>query len=334
MTVHDALLERVKRANPAPPSHPVDTVTLRRLVDDRMTDRRRVPRGPMVAVAAAATIFAIVVPLALFGGGPGLVGSDDSSPPAAAPSFSAVMTVSELAWANSLGDEVDFTIAVTNAGEAALVAVVSVDEYSAEITLEPGERWTDDGTVDDYRHTVTAEDLEAEALVRTVTVTSGEARRTYSATATVQAVGPCDLQPGIDGLVGSLGGVCAWAPPQTGYWRFSVTPDRSPDTPIEVIATARDGVPGNWCVAPLDVSDPAGGYIEASGGVLATWASGDPPITLVAYLPDSGTCLQGGADGEPIAVRNTDQFYLWVSEPSRVVAESCAVEDSELVCGP
>ncbi|MDH3308071.1 MAG: hypothetical protein OEO77_11205 [Acidimicrobiia bacterium] len=334
MTVHDALFERVKRANPAPPSQPVGTITLRRLVDDRLEMRRRIVRGPMIAVAAAVALFAVVIPLVLLNDDPARLGSDDSSPPKAAPSLSAVMTVSELAWANSPGDEVDFTIAVTNTGEANFVAVVAVDEYSAEITLEAGERWTDDGTVDDYRHTVTAEDLEAPTLIRTVRVTSGETTRTYTATATVQAVGPCDLQQGAEGLVGYLSGVCSWAPPQTGYWSFAVTPERSTDTPIEVTATARDGVPGNWCVAPLDPDDLEAGFIEASGGVLATWSTGDPPITLNVYLPDNGTCLQGGAEGNPIVVRNTDLLYLWVSEPAEIVATPCVVENVTLGCRP
>jgi hypothetical protein len=212
-------------------------------------------------------------------------------------------------WANSVGDEIQFHISVTNTSGGPLsdisVYFASVLDLSNKITLiddldlGKNESWSTPYpvTVDDPL----AEHLGFENLepmqttyvnVGTVTATDGTTTDSDDAIMTVHRVLPCP-EPGNDGsFVSSTDSeyeVCSFS--GTGSWTLTTLPAKPiRGKRIPPSATVRDGVPGNWC------------NVE-------TYVDGDTVIDIL-YLPSDGVCLGGGAGGDTIPVRNQDLFYL------------------------
>ena len=92
--------------------------------------------------------------------------------------------------------------------------------------------------------------------------------------------------------------VCSDAFSDANYWKLETTGTKPQGKHKTPFVTMRDGVPGNWCMVIPGYDDKQTGWATSTGGV------------HFLYFPDDGTCLGGGAGGDPIQTRNSTLFYL------------------------
>jgi hypothetical protein len=216
-------------------------------------------------------------------------------------------------WANSVGDEIQFDISVTNTSRGPLSGIsvyfASVHDPANKKTLIDdldlgnNELWS---TPSDDPYRVTVDDPLTEHLgfenlepmqttyvnVGTVTATDGTVTDSDDAIMTVHRVEPCPGPESDGSFVFTTDlqyEVCSFS--GTGSWTLTTLPAKPiRGKQIPPSATVRDGVPGNWCT-------------------VETYVDGNTVIDTL-YLPDDGVCLGGGAGGDTIPVRNRDLFYL------------------------
>lgn len=209
-------------------------------------------------------------------------------------------------WANSVGDEILFDITVTNSSGGPLegVAVYFSGTLLATFNLARNASWSTQHT-----YTVLGGDLagtpnntQSSVTVGTVTASVGTVTDSDDAVMTAYPVPSCGQS--------SSGAAFTFAPTDdysvcsfsgTGSWTLVTTLSKPVRGKNVSGATVRDGVPGNWCMVGEGVAD---GYT----------------VTQQVLLPDDGICLQGGAGGDTIPVRNTETFYLATWVGSEVVA--------------
>ncbi len=255
-------------------------------------------RSVGILFAVAVLIVGLAVPAtAKKGGHPG--------PPSGTGLEVTVEPSSGFMWANSVDDQILFDITVTNSSGGDLTGVSVTFEAISLLTngsLAKNASWT-------WQYTYTVTSLaglpvseQSQVDVGTVIATAGTVSDSAPAFMTAYPILPCNQ--GEDGpfTFGSNEAydVCSFT--GTGEWTLTTTLTKAPrGKSNNPSATVRDGVPGNWCDYDENGAlRPGEPYLE--GGV---WK-----VDSVIYLPTDGTCLHGGAGGEPIPVRNTDTFYL------------------------
>lgn len=260
-------------------------------------------------------------------------------------------------WANAAGDEILWSVFVTNKGRNPLTpeTVCEFDLDSDECTdaldlrqpesgdangngsLDPGETW-----VYEYSYTVIAADVGFDTVTRAVKVTAVDdtenPARSYTVISTLSVdtkwLDRCNF---VDGTLtydetnpADAMGPCYYEF-EKGYWKLTLTltptsdVGRKPAKPLSVSMTMRDGVPGNWC----SVSDPeTGDLLEGTAVAQTQWraADGDPALELYVEFPADGVCLQGGAGGETIGVNNPNIFFLaaWGFAEGEIKAKQCS----------
>jgi hypothetical protein len=213
-------------------------------------------------------------------------------------------------WANSVGDQIPFDITVTNTSGEDLDVVVTWDlEVLATFDLARNASWSTT-----YQYMVVALDFanapeheQSSVSVGTVKAVAGDIKDSDDAVMTAYPIPPCDVDSG--GVVtfgpNSEYSECSFSAEPDSSWMLTTTLQRMPHGKnLQPGATVRDGVPGNWCMDGDPVID----------GVT---------VTQTAYFPADGVCLQGGAGGDTIPVRNTDTFYLATWAGNSVEAEPC-----------
>ncbi len=267
-------------------------------------------RHTWILLAVATLVVGLAAPAAAKKGG-------QPGPPSGTGLEVTVEPTSVFMWANSDGDEIQYDITVTNSSGDTLEGVTVVfdaingqDEEWGPFDLGKNESWPPDPSLP-YVYTVHGPfvggqftgdlaDLppsQSQVTVGTVTAwVEGGPSDSAPVEMTAAPIPPCDQLP--DGSFSFTTSddysVCAFK--GSGNWATTTTLNRplrgkshSPS------ATVRDGVPGNWCNTDDDL------VVDDSGSVVTSY--------WLFPTPD-GTCLNGGAGGEEIPVRNHDTFYL------------------------
>lgn len=233
-------------------------------------------------------------------------------------------------WANSPGDVIPFEVSVTNkTGDSVTVTIQFQKEGSAPVpldvvTLAKGEAWPPPPPPGEdprpYLYTVDTGDFEGlpigeqanDVLAGTVTARAGELFATADAVMTVYPVLPCP--PGTtDSFTfgpNAQYSECSFTPSVLpAYWDLTTTrktPQRGSGT-YSPWATVRDGIPGNWCN-------------HDENGQIPQEPNPDGTVTDRVFFPADGVCLNGGAAGQDIPVRNHNTFYLATWQGNTVVA--------------
>jgi hypothetical protein len=231
-------------------------------------------------------------------------------------------------WANSVGDEILFDITVTNTSGNDLYVTVAFSkdgealgtwDASSEGTavLQKNDTWSEVYTyhaedVDlngpsNEQNPVTAGTAVANGwLDEPVGNTPSDASDTADAVMTAYPIPECPIDS--DSVIRFAPDEyleCSFTAEPNSYWLLTTTLQRMPHGKnLQPVATVRDGVPGNWCMDGDPVID----------GVT---------VTQTAYFPADGVCLQGGAGGDTIPVRNSNTFYLAAWAGNSVEAEPC-----------
>ena len=290
-------------------------------------------RHPWILLAVATLVVGLAAPAtAKKGGQPG--------PPSGTGLEVTVEPTSVFMWANSDGDEIQYDITVTNSSGDTLEGVTVVfdaingqDDDWGPFDLGKNESWapdpslpyvyTVDGPFEEGQFTGDLADLppsQSQVTVGTVTAwVEGGPSDSAPVEMTAAPIPPCEQSA--DGASFSFTtsedySVCAFK--GSGSWATTTELNRpSRGQSHSPSATIRDGVPGNWCNTDDDL------VVDDSGS----------PVTSYWYFPlDDGTCLNGGAGGDEIPVRNTDTFYLATWRGNTVNAYPCESPDD--VCPP
>lgn len=249
-------------------------------------------------------------------------------------------------WANAAGDEILWSVFVTNKGrnplEPETVCEFDLDsdactgpdlqldsgDANKNDSFDPGETW-----IYKYSYTVIAADVGFDTVTRAVKVTAVDdtenPARSYTVISTLSVdtkwLDRCDFDG--DTLTydetnpADAMGPCYYEFGE-GYWKLTLTPTGDVGRkPLSLSMTMRDGVPGNWCQIP----DGSEGFLEGSGVASTQWRAGYPPLELYVYFPANGECLKGGMGGETIAVNNPIIFFLaaWGFSEGTVTATKC-----------
>ncbi|MDH3308295.1 MAG: hypothetical protein OEO77_12355 [Acidimicrobiia bacterium] len=223
-----------------------------------------------------------------------------------------VEPASGVMWANSVGDQIEFDITVTNrtGGPVELTSVTfeSFVLLQGHVALEKNKAWA--GV---YTYTVTSLDgvpiaEQTQVNVGTVTANAGTVSDSADAFMKAYAVPSCGQDSsGVEFTFGTNQdyAVCSFSGAEV--WELTTTLNRTPrGKSSNPSATVRDGVPGNWC----DTGD------RAVVGMT---------VTDFVFLPADGVCLVGGAAGDTIPVRNHELFYLATWTGNIVSAAHCGL---------
>lgn len=229
------------------------------------------------------------------------------------PPGQAVLDVSVTAnlWSvNIAGDEIEYSIVVTNRGSEDAEVTVADDllGLNEEFDLPAGESWPLERPFTGTYEVVSIEDLETDTIVNTVVATvvdpADPADPIDIATATamveVWPVQVCQWSGNVlseDSMAGDDAVPCFWTQ-DTGYW--TLTAATAKNKPTRTLLTMRDHFPGNWCSVP---------DLEPSGAISGMARPGDP-LELHVYFPPNGICLSGGAGGEEMGVGTLGTYYL------------------------
>ena len=236
-------------------------------------------------------------------------------------------------WANSDGDEILYDITVSNTSgvaqegvAAAFDAIRGQDAEWGPFDLEKNGSWTTvfvytvDGPFVGGEFTGDLADLPPSQSQVTVGTVKAEVVGGPSDSAPVEMtaapIPPCGQSPD-DGSFSFTTtddySVCAFK--GSGSWATTTELNRpSRGKSHSPSATIRDGVPGNWCNTDDDL-------VVGESGII---------VTSYWFFPPNGTCLNGGAGGDEIPVRNTDTFYLATWRGN--VVDACPGVSPDSVC--
>ena len=244
-------------------------------------------------------------------------------------------------WANSDGDEILYDITVSNTSGDRLddIAVLFVkegqpdvdllEEEETPLDLEKNGSWTTvfvytvDGPFVGGEFTGDLADLPPSQSQVTVGTVKAEVVGGPSDSAPVEMtaapIPPCGEDLGVNDpfsfTTNDDYSVCAFK--GSGSWATTTELNRpSRGKSHSPSATIRDGVPGNWCNTDDDL-------VVGESGII---------VTSYWFFPLNGTCLNGGAGGDEIPVRNTDTFYLATWRGN--VVEACPGVSPDDVCPP